>query len=312
MPTTEVPNLKISEKQATRKGGPRRSTAWLTTLTIVVVGVSLKCTTSNSAYSYIFRYAVPAWEALVGYFDQFADERKDFLGPSLHDNLRVDDETFSRSRKYFWALSCLSAFNLYIGSMIQQWKGSRDIWEKRFLELNPRGWARAQEQMTEIDHLYEQMEAVGLPPHDRKRLTNTENVRLLTFVSIFFLPLAFCTSLGSMSDALFALNVLIYVIILVAFATYMVVFNLDTLARIFTNTYESHRNSLVEKMKLEVNEYWKSKGEEFGNSYFRPKSEAVKSSEWILVAYAIRRAVITLVSSIAQLCSRNRKSKVAV
>ena len=101
-----------------------------------------------------------------------------------------------------------------------------------------------------------------------------------------------------MSDALFPLNVLIYVIILVAFATYRAVFNLDTLVRLFTNNYESHRNSLANKMKLEVDKYWRSKGEEFGNSYFRPKSEAAKPNEWILVAYAIRKAVV-LISSIA-------------
>jgi hypothetical protein len=87
-----------------------------------------------------------------------------------------------------------------------------------------------------------------------------------------------------MNDSLFPLHVLIYVIILVAFATYMVVFNLDSLVRLFTNTYESHQNSVVDKMKLEEDKYWRSKGEEFGNSYFRPKSEAAKPSEWTSVA----------------------------
>jgi hypothetical protein len=182
--------------------------------------------------------------------------------------------------------------------------------EKRVPELDPGGWPRAQKQMTEIDHLCEKLQATRVRfqqhhknitalrdglfsasavmesrastrlggqldfPHDREWLTNAENVRLLAFVGIFFLPLAFCTSLGNMSDALFPLHVLIYVIILVGFVTYMVVFNLDTLVRLFTNTYESHRNSIVDDMKSEKDEYWRSKGEEFGNFYFRPKTEA--------------------------------------
>jgi hypothetical protein len=113
-----------------------------------------------TSIKYIFRYALPAWEALIGYFDKPADDRKDFLDPRLHDNLLVDDESFTRSRKYFWALSRLSEFNLYIGSAIHQWKGLRDIWEKRFPERDPGGWLRAQEQMTEIDYLCEKLQAI--------------------------------------------------------------------------------------------------------------------------------------------------------
>jgi hypothetical protein len=115
-----------------------------------------------TSIKYIFRYAVPAWEALVRYFDKFADDRKDFLDPRMHDNLLVDDESFTRLRKYFWALSYLSELNLYIGSAIHQWKGSRDTWEKRFPELDPGSWARAQEQMTEIDPLCEKLQAIRI------------------------------------------------------------------------------------------------------------------------------------------------------
>jgi hypothetical protein len=104
-----------------------------------------------------------------------------------------------------------------------------------------------------------------------------------------------------MSDALFSLHALIYVIILVAFATYMVVFNLDTLASLFTNTYDSYQNSLADKMKSETDKYWRPKRKEFGKFYFRRKAEAVKPNEWILVAYAIRRAVVGLISNINRL-----------
>ena len=73
-----------------------------------------------TSIKYIFRYAVPAWEALVRYLDKFADDRKDFLDPRLDGDLLVDDESSTRSRKYFWALSYLSELNLYIGSAIHQ------------------------------------------------------------------------------------------------------------------------------------------------------------------------------------------------
>jgi hypothetical protein len=72
------------------------------------------------------------WGKLVEHFDNFLKDGKPFLNAREHDNLLVDDETFSRSRKYFWSLSCLSEFTLYINDAIYQWETSRDVWNKIF------------------------------------------------------------------------------------------------------------------------------------------------------------------------------------
>jgi hypothetical protein len=87
-----------------------------------------------------------------------------------------------------------------------------------------------------------------------------------------------------MSDNLFPIHILIYVIILVALATYLTVFNLHTIVRLCTTTYESHKEYLVGKMKSDsTSEYWKSRGARFETFQFRPKSDVVKPSEWLLV-----------------------------
>jgi len=92
---------------------------------------------------------------------------------------------------------------------------------------------------------------------------------------------------------------LIYVIILVALATYLTVFNLNTIVRLCTTTYESRKEYLVGKMKSDsTSEYWKSKGARFETFHFRPKSDVVKPSEWLLVAYAFRRAMHLVFSSL--------------
>jgi hypothetical protein len=80
----------------------------------------------------ILLYSVKQWKELADYFDGFLDDGKTFLRVKDHDNLLVDDETFSRSRKYFWALSCLSEFMLYISDAIHQWEVSRDVWTAAF------------------------------------------------------------------------------------------------------------------------------------------------------------------------------------
>jgi hypothetical protein len=127
----------------------------------------------------------------------------------------------------------------------------------------------------------------------------TENVKLLTFVSIFFLPLAFCTSLWSMSDSLFPIHILTYVIISVALATYLIVFNLNALVLLFRTAYESHKASLVTSMKSETgSEYWKSRGESFESFQFRPKAEIAKPTEWLLLGYTLRRCVVWIFSSL--------------
>jgi hypothetical protein len=78
------------------------------------------------------RHLLRNWERLVEHFDGFLENGKPFLDPKKHDNLLVDDETFSRSRKYFWALGCLSEFTLYITNTIHQWEASREVWDARF------------------------------------------------------------------------------------------------------------------------------------------------------------------------------------
>jgi hypothetical protein len=80
----------------------------------------------------ILRYLRNTWGELVDYFDNFLDDGRTFLIAKEHDHLLVDDENFSRSRKYFWSLSCLSEFILHINDAIHQWEASRDIWTAAF------------------------------------------------------------------------------------------------------------------------------------------------------------------------------------
>lgn len=54
-----------------------------------------------------------------------------------------------------------------------------------------------------------------------------ENIKLLTFVSIFFLPLSFCTSLWSVSDDIFPLSAFVVTMPILAICTYIISLNLD-------------------------------------------------------------------------------------
>ena len=62
------------------------------------------------------------WADFLSYFDYILDGGDSLMKPTEHDNLLFDDGAFSRSRRYFWAIDCLSEFELAITDNIAQWE----------------------------------------------------------------------------------------------------------------------------------------------------------------------------------------------
>ena len=62
------------------------------------------------------------WADFLSYFDYILDSGDFLMKPTEHDNLLFDDGAFSRSRRYFWAIDCLSEFELSITDNIDQWE----------------------------------------------------------------------------------------------------------------------------------------------------------------------------------------------
>ena len=62
------------------------------------------------------------WTEFHAFFDFTLDGSDALMDPSEHDNLLFDDGAFSRSRRYFWAIDCLTEFDLSISDNINQWK----------------------------------------------------------------------------------------------------------------------------------------------------------------------------------------------
>ena len=62
------------------------------------------------------------WAEFQSYFDFSLDGGDSLMQPSEHDNLLFDDGAFSRSRRYFWAIDCLSEFDISISDNITQWE----------------------------------------------------------------------------------------------------------------------------------------------------------------------------------------------
>lgn len=62
------------------------------------------------------------WADFLSYFDYILDGGDSLMKPAEHDNLLFDDGAFSRSRRYFWAIDCLSEFENSITDNLTQWE----------------------------------------------------------------------------------------------------------------------------------------------------------------------------------------------
>jgi hypothetical protein len=65
------------------------------------------------------------WKLFHVHFQELLDQGNEevaLFDPALHDELLQDDERFSRSRRYAWAINCLKKFERSIGDNILQWK----------------------------------------------------------------------------------------------------------------------------------------------------------------------------------------------
>lgn len=249
------------------------------------------------------------WASFQAYFDFILDSRDSLMKPSEHDNLLFDDGAFSRSRKYFWAIDCLAEFDNCISDNLLQW----DLYKAARMPVNidslkrldsvqfafvERQYAILQiqrdsfrQKLSAIKALRDALFNASAVIESRASTRLGENVKLLTFVSIFFLPLAFTTSLWSINDK-FSMSVLIYVIIIVAISTYLVMFNINSLAHGFSKVYDTKKRTIVRAMKTDPRDVWKARGHRF--EVFRPKHENPEPSEWYIPLYTILRPSVLL------------------
>lgn len=78
------------------------------------------------------RRAADSWDGIRRHFDLMLNDQSDdqnpLFQPDKHDALLFDDNLFSRSRRYFWAVDSLETFSAQISDTLQEW---RDFWGSR-------------------------------------------------------------------------------------------------------------------------------------------------------------------------------------
>jgi hypothetical protein len=87
------------------------------------VSTSIKGQDTNEALAtmaqFSLRMVIMRWEKITEYFAWLVGHHRDILSdPDAHDGLLFDDDSFSRSRRYFWAINYLAELDNSISGNI--------------------------------------------------------------------------------------------------------------------------------------------------------------------------------------------------
>ncbi|KAM0185492.1 hypothetical protein ACHAPC_005087 [Botrytis cinerea] len=273
---------------------------------------------------------IERWRTLNFPFRELLDEN--FLDIEQYSNLLFDDEKFTRSRKYFWAIGCLTEVDNVLSDNIKQW----DIYYQERLQpllddtdiihrldaaclYPPAVWETSrghdmlkqlkksiQQVQTHVNTLKELRNEFSRKLETTKALRDGlfnasalvesrastrlgENVKLLTYVSIFYLPLAFCAALWAIPNIQESSTKgpFITTTFIVGAITYAIVLNMDFISQKIDANYSPQRQRLVDHMQKDNSEWWRETGERF--EVFKPTNESKVPTEWWIPIYLVRK-----------------------
>ncbi|TGO07341.1 hypothetical protein BTUL_0290g00060 [Botrytis tulipae] len=116
-----------------------------------------------------------------------------------------------------------------------------------------------------------------------------ENVKFLTYVSIFYLPLAFFAALWAIPNIQESFKKVPFIITacIVGAITYAIVLNMDFISQKIDANYNPQRQKLVDHMQKDNSEWWQETGKR--SEVFKPPSESKVPTEWWIPIYLIRK-----------------------
>ncbi|KAK2784010.1 hypothetical protein FQN52_009389 [Onygenales sp. PD_12] len=264
-----------------------------------------------------------SWEEIASHFAYVLNDQDAIFDPQMHDSLLFDDDTFSRSRLYFWAIDSLELFKDQIAHAIKEWgffwearckvfKAHEEILISRrksagfddpFYWAKKRSGYRVEDVAKEIeiqvnrlrdlearfDRFYRRAQSLrdGLfnassVVESRAATQLGENVRLLTYVSIVYLPLGFSAALWSINEEYSVPNFAM-VTVVIGLTTYILVSNLNNAVRFSKRTFRQVKTPVVDRMKNDPDKIWSDRAARF--TAFRPEREKVEPSLWYIPQY---------------------------
>ncbi|PMD34555.1 hypothetical protein L207DRAFT_570252 [Hyaloscypha variabilis F] len=267
-------------------------------------------------------FMIKDWSEILTYVEELLGDQELILSPEQHDKLLDDDKSGSRSRMYFWVINSLITFRVMMDESSQVYLEFRNAViedpQPDYSKEEQKIMIEATKTMENFERLGTRADvirgratvllnslfsAISVAESHRatdftetiKLLTEStleesrkstrlgQNVMLLTYVSIFYLPLAFCTSLWATTST-FGFHNLIGVMAATGVATYIIAFNLRRISEL----YQVGRRKLVNSMTKDSN--WKELGKKLEQSWSDDNN--LGPSEWWIFIYFARSLFI--------------------
>ncbi|KAE9371039.1 hypothetical protein N431DRAFT_341691, partial [Stipitochalara longipes BDJ] len=194
----------------------------------------------------------------------------------------------------FWVITTISEFILIIDETLNKWREMNN-WSEDLNLIQPRDInklemikERFENQKLRAEALRDGLFHASAVVESRLSTRLAQNVKLLTYVSIFYLPLAFCASLWAIPNITDSSTRKPFIIAaaLVGFITYMIVFNLNTVVSLSWATYSRLREHGIQQMRYDSTEQtWRYIGRRFKR--FEPNQESTKPSDWYILLYCL-------------------------
>ncbi|RFU27353.1 hypothetical protein B7463_g8978, partial [Scytalidium lignicola] len=260
---------------------------------------------------------IDRWEEIAHHFDGLLAEKNALLNPGYHDSLLNDDNTFTRSKKYFWAIEFLKEVESSISDNLKQ--------AQKFIDLmvaNPPATVAARNMFaTRVNkHQVAIKKLETLKISFRRKQDEAKALRdgckrsygkpcVYTARREYKAPYSF----WSMSNALFSLTSLAIVMPIITFSTYTIVLNLNNIIQF----YHSIQRSLAKLSPFStfISHQNRSRKER-GNAFTRLGPSNQGPSCWQVVQYFLQKGIVStlagfssLIASAVQAGKRRRRGR---
>ncbi|KAK2758324.1 hypothetical protein FQN54_004172 [Arachnomyces sp. PD_36] len=266
-------------------------------------------------------HARSRWENAINSLDSEIKSPADVVFMEDRSDLMADDPQFSLSKTYFWALQTYKLFERGLRDTITTWENFKkeSLPKVRDGRISPEDWnaavesidqaidklrlkiARVQRGIQDVKDLREGLQSTAAVFDSRTAVRQGENIRLLTYITLLFLPLSFGTGIFSMqiidmtpnTIKAFAITLPIITVI-----SALIIFNLDTAISSFDTLVRRFTFGLQRRMKAHYRKDWKDRAVALHEDHLikePPARKAAKqSSHWVYVLFLIEAAIVVL------------------
>ncbi|OJD16757.1 hypothetical protein AJ78_03095 [Emergomyces pasteurianus Ep9510] len=266
-------------------------------------------------------HARSKWGNAIDSLDAEMKAPSDVVFMEDRSDLMADDPQFSLSKTYFWALQTYKLFERTLEQTIATWETFKvdSLPKIQDGRISPENWDasvssidqavellkpkidRIKRGIQDVRDLREGLQSTAAVFDSRTAVRQGENIRLLTYITLLFLPLSFGTGIFSMqiiepsSRTISAFAITLPVITIVSA---LLIFNLNTLTAAFDSAVRKATVGLQRQMKLHHRREWKHRAlalHQDDISTEPPVRKASKeSSHWVYMLFLMESVVVVI------------------